>query len=226
MVRIMIRKSALLEIVNKSLFNSSEHPRGSNGRFVQKFSANTGNNGGKNKKDFRLGETIEKESIAVPNGRIPANSQITAQRKPSKHITLENDKRQYISNIKKVKTEKSDPGDFLLNIKNAMGADEKKNDKSCYFHGTANGKRFVLRISDHSSNSIFANKKDNEVSIVVALKENTFKKDPKKNVIEFLYKPENLTPEAKEDVKNGIIELIKNGNVTFSKADNVNKSKS
>jgi len=149
MIRIMIRKSVLFSLVDKSLFNSSDHPRGANGRFIQKFAAKKGESGGGNKKDFRFGETIEKESIAVPNGRIQSNSQITAQRKPSKHIILDNDKRQYVSNIKRIKTEKSNPSDFLLNLKNAMGANEKKNDKSCYFHGKVNGNKFVIRISDH-----------------------------------------------------------------------------
>lgn len=66
MARIMIRKSALLEIVNKSLFNSSEHPRGAGGRFIQKLAANSGNNGnGESNTQRRIRLANEAQNISI-----------------------------------------------------------------------------------------------------------------------------------------------------------------
>ena len=44
-MRLLVRKDVFIQIY-KSLFNSSDHPRGAGGKFIMKFAPDTGHGGG------------------------------------------------------------------------------------------------------------------------------------------------------------------------------------
>ena len=152
-----------------------------------------------NKKSSKPDMQIDKTSISSESPSFPVEPQLSLGSRAN-HILLENDteRQEVIKKLNKIKTEKIEPREFLLKIKEAFNFADKKT--SDYVSNRIKNSRFTLRLSDHSVNADYVSDKYIETSIVIRLSYNEFKKSQDKYVIEFEYKPEMLTPEKKQQI--------------------------
>ena len=142
---------------------------------------------------------IDKTSISSESLSFPVEPQLSLGSRAN-HILLEKDteRQVVIKKLNKIKTEKIEPREFLLKIKEAFNFADKKT--SAYVSNRIKNSRFTLRLADHSVNADYVSDKYIETSIVIRLSYNEFKKRQDKYVIEFEYKPEMLTPEKKQQI--------------------------
>lgn len=152
-----------------------------------------------NKKSSKPDMQIDKTSISSESLSFPVEPQLSLGSRAN-HILLEKDteRQAVIKKLNKIKTEKIEPREFLLKIKEAFNFADKKT--SDYVSNRIKNSRFTLRLSDHSVNADYVSDKYIETSIVIRLSYSEFKKSQDKYVIEFEYKPEMLTPEKKQQI--------------------------
>ena len=113
--------------------------------------------------------------------------------------------------------------DFLDGLKNTLNIDKK----SWYLISQKNGSTATLRISDHYANA--RNNKirwyvENNTSIVIKLWSGKFKVKNGVDLVEFVYNPENLTPEKMQGIIKGIQDWIDTGEYTDKNYDLTHKS--
>lgn len=113
--------------------------------------------------------------------------------------------------------------DFLDGLKNNLNIDKK----SWYLISQKNGSTATLRISDHYANA--RNNKirwyvENNTSIVIKLWGGKFKAKNGVDLVEFVYNPENLTPEKMQGIIKGIQDWIDTGEYTDKNYDLTHKS--
>ena len=113
--------------------------------------------------------------------------------------------------------------DFLDGLKNNLNIDKK----SWYLISQKNGSTATLRISDHYANA--RNNKirwyvENNTSIVIKLWGGKFKAKNGVDLVEFVYNPENLTPEKMQGIITGIQDWIDTGEYTDKNYDLTHKS--
>ena len=142
---------------------------------------------------------IDKTSISSETPSFPVEPQLSIGSR-AKHILLQNDaeRQAIIKKLDKIKTEKIEPREFLIKLKEAYSFEDK--DSSDYVANRINNSRFALRISNHSVNAHYVEKKYVETSIVIRLSYNEFQDENDKYVAEFNYTPEMLTPEKKKQI--------------------------
>lgn len=152
---------------------------------------------------------IGKTSISSESLSFPIEPQLSIGPRAN-HIILQNDteRQAIIKKLDKIKTEKIEPREFLIKLKEAYGFKDK--DSSDYVANRINNSKFALRISNHSVNAHYVEKKYVETSIVIRLSYNRFHDEKDKYVAEFNYAPEMLTPEKKQE----IIENLKTWTLT------------
>lgn len=112
---------------------------------------------------------------------------------------------------------------FLDGLKNNLNVDKK----SWYLISQKNGSTATLRISDHYANA--RNNKirwyvENNTSIVIKLWGGKFKAKNGVDLVEFVYNPENLTPEKMQGIIKGIQDWIDTGEYTDKNYDLTHKS--
>lgn len=117
---------------------------------------------------------------------------------------------------------------FLQQIKKSISWAEWSN----YITNKINGKNYVLRVANHhanANNSIRHSKRN--TSIVIKLmkrgddwKNIRFKKNKNVDLVEFVYNPENITPEIMQGIIDGIQNWIKTGEYTDTNYDSKNQS--
>ena len=117
---------------------------------------------------------------------------------------------------------------FLQQIKKSISWAEWSN----YITNKINGKNYVLRVANHhanANNSIRHPKRN--TSIVIKLmkrgddwKNIRFKKNKNVDLVEFVYNPENITPEIMQGIIDGIQNWIKTGEYTDTNYDSKNQS--
>ena len=157
------------------------------------------------KPDMQIGKT----SISGNSPSFPEEPQLSIGSRAN-HILLQNDEERQavIKKLDKIKTEKIEPREFLIKLKEAYNFEDR--DSSDYVANRINSSRFALRISNHSVNAHYVEKKYVETSIVIRLSYNEFQDEADKYVAEFNYTPEMLTPEKKHQ----IVENLKNWTIT------------
>ncbi len=157
------------------------------------------------KPDMQIGKT----SISGNSPSFPEEPQLSIGSRAN-HILLQNDdeRQAVIKKLDKIKTEKIEPREFLIKLKEAYNFEDR--DSSDYVANRINSSRFSLRISNHSVNAHYVEKKYVEISIVIRLSYNEFQDEADKYVAEFNYTPEMLTPEKKHQ----IVENLKNWTIT------------
>ena len=157
------------------------------------------------KPDMQIGKT----SISGNLPSFPEEPQLSIGSRAN-HILLQNDdeRQAVIKKLDKIKTEKIEPREFLIKLKEAYNFEDR--DSSDYVANRINSSRFALRISNHSVNAHYVEKKYVEISIVIRLSYNEFQDEADKYVAEFNYTPEMLTPEKKHQ----IVENLKNWTIT------------
>ena len=157
------------------------------------------------KPDMQIGKT----SISSESPSFPVEPQLSIGSRAN-HILLQTDEERQaiIKKLDKIKTEKIEPREFLLKLKEAYNFEDR--DSSDYVANRINNSRFALRISNHSVNAHYVEKKYVETSIVIRLSYNEFQDEADKYVAEFNYTPEMLTPEKKHQ----IVENLKNWTIT------------
>ena len=156
------------------------------------------------KPDMQIGKT----SISGNSPSFPEEPQLSIGSRANRILLQNDDERQaVIKKLDKIKTEKIEPREFLIKLKEAYNFEDR--DSSDYVANRINSSRFALRISNHSVNAHYVEKKYVEISIVIRLSYNEFQDEADKYVAEFNYTPEMLTPEKKhqivENLKNWII---------------------
>lgn len=157
------------------------------------------------KPDMQIGKTsISSESLSFP-----VEPQLSIGSRAN-HILLQNDteRQAVIKKLDKIKTEKIEPREFLIKLKEAYNFED--GDSSDYVANRIYNSRFALRISNHSVNAHYVEKKYVETSIVIRLSYNEFQDEADKYVAEFNYTPEMLTPEKKHQ----IVENLKKWTIT------------
>ena len=162
-----------------------------------------------NKKSSKPDMQIGKTSISGNSPSFPEEPQLSIGSRAN-HILLQNDdeRQAVIKKLDKIKTEKIEPREFLIKLKEAYNFEDR--DSSDYVANRINSSRFALRISNHSVNAHYVEKKYVEISIVIRLSYNEFQDESDKYVAEFNYTPEMLTPEKKHQ----IVENLKNWTIT------------
>ena len=152
-----------------------------------------------NKKSSKPDMQIDKTSISSESPSFPVEPQLSIGSRAT-HIILQNDteRQAIIKKLDKIKTEKIEPREFLIKLKEAYSFEDK--DSSDYVANRINNSKFALRISNHSVNAHYVEKKYVETSIVIRLSYNEFQDEKDKYVAEFNYTPEMLTPEKKQEI--------------------------
>lgn len=129
-----------------------------------------------------------------------------------------------LSNLNKVIKDWSfDAVDFLDGLKNNLNMDKK----SGYLVSQKDWVNTTLRISDHYANA--RNHKvrgyvDNNTSIVIKLWDSKFRANGSVDLVEFVYNPENLTPEKMQGIIKGVQDWIDTGEYTDKGYDHTHKS--
>ena len=129
-----------------------------------------------------------------------------------------------LSNLNKVIKDWSfDAVDFLDGLKNNLNMDKK----SGYLVSQKDWVNATLRISDHYANA--RNHKvrgyvDNNTSIVIKLWDSKFRANGSVDLVEFVYNPENLTPEKMQGIIKGVQDWIDTGEYTDKGYDHTHKS--
>ena len=129
-----------------------------------------------------------------------------------------------LSNLNKVIKDWSfDAVDFLDGLKNNLNMDKK----SGYLVSQKDWVNATLRISDHYANT--RNHKvrgyvDNNTSIVIKLWDSKFRANGSVDLVEFVYNPENLTPEKMQGIIKGVQDWIDTGEYTDKGYDHTHKS--
>ena len=167
-------------------------------------------------KEYMLNKTSSKPDMQIGKTSISGNSPFFPEEPQlsigsrANHILLQNDdeRQAVIKKLDKIKTEKIEPREFLIKLKEAYNFEDR--DSSDYVANRINSSRFALRISNHSVNAHYVEKKYVEISIVIRLSYNEFQDEADKYVAEFNYTPEMLTPEKKHQ----IVENLKNWTIT------------
>ena len=95
---------------------------------------------------------------------------------------------------------------------------------SNYITHNIDDNEYVLRISNHSVNTYFSNKKVQETSLVIKLSEHDFVDHKDRLVKEYVYFPENLTKEVKDNIIKGLVDWVNTGTYSYDKADRINIS--
>lgn len=151
------------------------------------------------KKSSKPDMQIDKTSISSESLSFPVEPQLSIGSRAN-HIILQNntERQAIIKKLDKIKTENIEPREFLIKLKEAYGFEDK--DSSDYVANRINNSRFALRISNHSVNAHYVEKKYVETSIVIRLSYNEFQDEKDKYVAEFNYTPEMLTPEKKQQI--------------------------
>ena len=131
----------------------------------------------------------------------------------------------YKNNLKQLwgKSHQHSPEIFLRDLKNSFGVEGN----SSYIANNLSDWTHTLRISNHSANA--RNNKlrghpENNASIVIKLAESRFRADKSVDLVEFVYNPENLTPEKMQGIIKGVQDWIDTGEYTDKGYDHTHKS--
>ena len=144
----------------------------------------------------------------------------------SKSITISPENANfYKNNLKQLwgKSHQHSPEIFLRDLKNFFGVEGN----SSYIANNLSDWTHTLRISNHSANA--RNNKlrghpENNASIVIKLAESRFRADKSVDLVEFVYNPENLTPEKMQGIIKGVQDWIDTGEYTDKGYDHTHKS--
>lgn len=129
-----------------------------------------------------------------------------------------------MNNLKKgVENGERSAEDFLEGLRNNLNL----NEKSWYLIWNKNGESATLRISNHSANArnyTHNNQFENNTSVVIKLANAKFRAKKSVDLVEFVYNPENLTPEKMQGIIKGIQDWIDTGEYTDKNYDLTHKS--
>lgn len=224
-MKILIRKSVYDSIMKSLYLQRFGYP----GHYRYRYPDTGRNDGGSRNNDIeektsRLIDTTNNvDSITSHKEGLPATPQNASSQTAQKYISLDNTKSQYvIKKLNKIKTENIQPREFLNKLKIAFGLRESHD--SVYVTKKMGSKNITLRISNHNANGDYVRKNESVTSIVITLSESNFKNFSKKNIVEYVYKPENLSKEVKDGIIKGIIDWINTDEYTDNHANSINKS--
>ena len=174
-----------------------------------------------NKKDLKPGKEIAQTRTHGVVTAFPASTQVPAWQSSQKKTSIKSNERQSsIRRLNKIKTEKIEAYDFLRQIKQAFRI--KDISDSNYVENRINGKNYTLRLSNHCVNSYYSDKKSYEISIVIELSKHDFVSHKDRLVKEYVYYPENLTKEVKDNIIKGLTDWVNTGTYSYDQADKIN----
>ena len=187
-----------------------------------------------------LGEVLENKKDGLPLNQLqdakgsigkPSSPPTTSlagalEGNSSKSITISPENANfYKNNLKQLwgKSHQHSPEIFLRDLKNSFGVEGN----SSYIANNLSDWTHTLRISNHSANA--RNNKlrghpENNASIVIKLAESRFRADKSVDLVEFVYNPENLTPEKMQGIIKGVQDWIDTGEYTDKGYDHTHKS--
>lgn len=148
------------------------------------------------------------------------------ERSSSKSITISPENANfYKNNLKQLwgKSHQYSPEIFLRDLKNSFGVEGN----SSYIANNLSDWTHTLRISNHSAkawNNKLRGHPENNTSIVIKLADTKFKRNKSVDLVEFVYNPENLTPEKMQGIIKGIQDWIDTGEYTDKNYDLTHKS--
>lgn len=148
------------------------------------------------------------------------------ERSSSKSITISPENANfYKNNLKQLwgKSHQYSPEIFLRDLKNSFGVEGN----SSYIANNLSDWTHTLRISNHSAkawNNKLRGHPENNTSIVIKLADTKFKRNKSVDLVEFVYNPENLTPEKMQGIIKGIQDWIDTGEYTDKGYDHTHKS--
>lgn len=176
-----------------------------------------------NKKDLKPGKKIVQTRTHGVDTAFPVSTQVPTWQSSQKKISINSKERQSaIRRLNKIKTEKNEAYDFLRQIKQSFMIKDIAD--SNYVENKINGKNYTLRISNHSVNSYYSDKKAFETSFVIELSKHDFVDYKDRFVKEYVYYPENLTKEVKDNILKGLVDWINTGTYSYDRADKINIS--
>ena len=167
-----------------------------------------------------------KGSIGKPSSPPTTSLAGALEGNSSKSITISSENANfYKNNLKQLwgKSHQHSPEIFLRDLKNSFGVEGN----SSYIANNLSDWTHTLRISNHSANA--RNNKlrghpENNASIVIKLAESRFRADKSVDLVEFVYNPENLTPEKMQGIIKGVQDWIDTGEYTDKGYDHTHKS--
>lgn len=167
-----------------------------------------------------------KGSIGKPSSPPTTSLAGALEGNSSKSITISSENANfYKNNLKQLwgKFHQHSPEIFLRDLKNSFGVEGN----SSYIANNLSDWTHTLRISNHSANA--RNNKlrghpENNASIVIKLAESRFRADKSVDLVEFVYNPENLTPEKMQGIIKGVQDWIDTGEYTDKGYDHTHKS--
>ena len=167
-----------------------------------------------------------KGSIGKPSSPPTTSLAGALEGNSSKSITISSENANfYKNNLKQLwgKFHQNSPEIFLRDLKNSFGVEGN----SSYIANNLSDWTHTLRISNHSANA--RNNKlrghpENNASIVIKLAESRFRADKSVDLVEFVYNPENLTPEKMQGIIKGVQDWIDTGEYTDKGYDHTHKS--
>lgn len=167
-----------------------------------------------------------KGSIGKPSSPPTTSLAGALEGNSSKSITISPENANfYKNNLKQLwgKSHQHSPEIFLRDLKNSFGVEGN----SSYIANNLSDWTHTLRISNHSANA--RNNKlrghpENNASIVIKLAESRFRADKSVDLVEFVYNPENLTPEKMQGIIKGVQDWIDTGEYTDKGYDHTHKS--
>ena len=148
------------------------------------------------------------------------------ERSSSKSITISPENANfYKNNLKQLwgKSHQHSPEIFLRDLKNSFGVEGN----SSYIANNLSDWTHTLRISNHSAkawNNKLRGHPENNTSIVIKLADTKFKRNKSVDLVEFVYNPENLTPEKMQGIIKGVQDWIDTGEYTDKGYDHTHKS--
>ena len=174
-----------------------------------------------NKKDLKPGKEIAQARTHGVVTAFSASTQVPAWQSSQKKTSIKSKERQSsIRRLNKIKTEKIEAYNFLRQIKQAFRI--KDISDSNYVENRINGKNYTLRLSNHCVNSYYSDKKSYEISIVIELSKHEFVNHKDRLVKEYVYYPENLTKDVKDNIIKGLTDWVNTGTYSYDQADEIN----
>lgn len=167
-----------------------------------------------------------KGSIGKPSSPPTTSLAGALEGNSSKSITISPENANfYKNNLKQLwgKSHQHSPEIFLRDLKNSFGVEGN----SSYIANNLSDWTHTLRISNHSAkawNNKLRGHPENNTSIVIKLADTKFKRNKSVDLVEFVYNPENLTPEKMQGIIKGVQDWIDTGEYTDKGYDHTHKS--
>ena len=193
--------------------------------FLSKPMKNLMNEVALNKKDLTPGQTIVQTSTQKAVFPSPISTQFPITEPNPKNnntVNLKNNQLRSVKKLSKINTEIIQPREFLIKIKESFGVPDVNH--SGYVENTVDNKKYVLRLSNHSINTFYVRNKIQETSLVIKLSEHDFVDHKYRLVKEYVYFPENLTKDVKDNIVKGLVDWVNTGTYSYDKADEINIS--